>query len=44
MALKIYVVTYNLGPKIWQYFFHYKREFVIAVIFVTEFDCTLLFV
>jgi len=38
--VKIYVaVTCHLGPKIWQYFVPNKREFVITVIVITEFDC-----
>ncbi len=28
-----------LGPKIQQYFVRLKREFVITVIVITEFDC-----
>ena len=30
-----------MGPKIQQYFVRYKREFVITVIVITEFDCIL---
>jgi hypothetical protein len=38
-TVKIDVVTCHLGPKIWQYFVCNKREFVITVIVITEFDC-----
>ena len=30
-----------MGPKIQQYFVRYKRVFVITVIVITEFDCSL---
>jgi len=33
------IVTSLFGPKIWQYFVRNKREFVITMIVITEFDC-----
>jgi hypothetical protein len=40
ITVKIYVITCHLGLKPAQFFVRYKREFVITVIVVTEFDCT----
>ncbi len=37
-----YVIMFHLGPKISQYFVRYKREFVITLIVLTEFDCMLM--
>jgi hypothetical protein len=35
-----YTVSCHLGPKMGHYFVRYKREFVITVIVLTEFDCS----
>jgi len=37
--MKNILMSCHLGPKMGHYFVCYKREFVITVIVITEFDC-----
>jgi len=37
--VKNILISCHLGPKMGHYFVRYKREFVITVIVITEFDC-----
>ncbi len=39
ITVKVYLVKKLLGTKISLNFVHYSRNFVIAVIIITEFDC-----
>ncbi len=38
-VVKIYVVRSQFVPKFINFFVRFKREFVITVVVITEFDC-----